>query len=170
MTPQQFVLAVQSALTPLVDEARAEAMKAYLLNQFEFLGLPAPVRRAAVKGIGKVQWQHADDLLTAAELLWQKPEREYRYTAVDLLRAAYFQVFGKNCQLRFVARQQGVDALAQREPVLIGHVLAGDLEHLLAASGLGVRRAVLSTAAASVFLVFLDVVGGLPFLMAVKPS
>jgi MFS family permease len=29
---------------------------------------------------------------------------------------------------------------------------------------------VLSTAAASVFLVFLDVVGGLPFLMAVKPS
>ncbi|WP_310611063.1 DNA alkylation repair protein [Limnohabitans sp.] len=86
MTPQQFVLAVQSALTPLVDEARAETMKAYLLNQFEFLGLPAPVRRAAVKGIGKVQWQYADDLLTAAELLWQKPEREYRYTAVDLLR------------------------------------------------------------------------------------
>jgi 3-methyladenine DNA glycosylase AlkD len=61
-------------------------MKAYLLNQFEFLGLPAPVRRAAVKSIGKVQWQSSADVLAAAELLWQKPEREYRYTAVDLLR------------------------------------------------------------------------------------
>jgi 3-methyladenine DNA glycosylase AlkD len=86
MAPQQFLLAVQRALAPLADETRAEAMKAYLLNQFEFLGLPAPVRRAAVKGIGNVRWQSADDLLTTAELLWQKPQREYRYTAVDLLR------------------------------------------------------------------------------------
>ena len=86
LTPQQFVLAVQRALKPLADQAKAEAMKAYLLNQFEFLGLPAPVRRTAVKDIAKVQWQSADDVLTAAELLWQKPQREYRYTAVDLLR------------------------------------------------------------------------------------
>jgi 3-methyladenine DNA glycosylase AlkD len=86
MTPKQFVLAVQHALTPLADASRAEQMKAYLLDQFEFLGLQAPVRRQAVRSIGKVQWQSANDLLTAAELLWQKPEREYRYTAVDLLR------------------------------------------------------------------------------------
>ena len=86
MTPEQFVLAVQHAFTPLADASRAVQMKAYLLNQFEFLGLPAPVRRAAVKSVGKVQWQSSADLLAAAELLWQKPEREYRYTAVDLLR------------------------------------------------------------------------------------
>jgi 3-methyladenine DNA glycosylase AlkD len=61
-------------------------MIAYLLNQFEFLGLAAPVRRAAVKEIGKVKWQSSVDLLAVAELLWQKPQREYRYTAVDLLR------------------------------------------------------------------------------------
>jgi len=86
MTPKQFVLAVQGAFTPWADAARAEQMKAYLLDQFEFLGLSAPARREAVKGIGKVQWQSAHDLLAAAELLWQKPQREYRYTAVDLLR------------------------------------------------------------------------------------
>lgn len=86
MTPSQFVCAVEQALTPLADASRAVQMKAYLLDQFEFLGLPAPVRRQAVKGIGKVKWQTADDLLAAAELLWQKPQREYRYTAVDLLR------------------------------------------------------------------------------------
>ena len=92
MTPKQFVRAVQQALTPLADAARAEQMKAYLLNQFEFLGLPAPIRRAAVKGIGKVQWHGSADVLTAAELLWQKPEREYRYTAVDLLRQQSHQL------------------------------------------------------------------------------
>jgi len=86
MTPKQFANAVEHALIPLADEAKAEGMKAYLLNQFEFLGLAAPVRRAAVKAIGKVKWHSTDDLLAAAELLWQKPEREYRYTAVDLLR------------------------------------------------------------------------------------
>jgi 3-methyladenine DNA glycosylase AlkD len=86
MTPKQFVLAVQRALTPLADASRAAQMKAYLLNQFDFLGLPAPVRRQAVRDIGKVQWASADDLLTAAELLWQTPQREYRYSAVDLLR------------------------------------------------------------------------------------
>jgi len=86
MTPKQFVHAVDFALVPLADEAKAQGMKAYLLNQFEFLGLAAPARRAAVKEIGKVKWQSSADLLAAAELLWQKSEREYRYTAVDLLR------------------------------------------------------------------------------------
>jgi 3-methyladenine DNA glycosylase AlkD len=86
MTPQQFVHAVELALMPLADETKAQGMKAYLLNQFEFLGLAAPVRRAAVKEIGKVTWQSAEDVLAAADLLWQKPQREYRYTAVDLLR------------------------------------------------------------------------------------
>ena len=86
MTPKQFVNAVEHALMPLADEAKAQGMKAYLLDQFGFLGLPAPVRRQAVKDIGKVQWQNASALLAAAELLWQKPQREYRYTAVDLLR------------------------------------------------------------------------------------
>ena len=94
MTPKQFAIAVEHALMPLADKTKAQGMKAYLINQFEFLGLAAPVRRAAVKAIGKVKWQSSADLLAAAELLWQKPEREYRYTAVDLLRqhSAQFNV------------------------------------------------------------------------------
>ena len=86
MTPQQFVRAVEHALMPLADASRAQAMKAYLLEQFEFLGLPAPIRRQAVQSLGKVQWQTSDHVLAISELLWQKPQREYRYTAVDLLR------------------------------------------------------------------------------------
>ena len=108
MTPKQFVLAVQRAFTPLADASKAEPMKAYLLDQFEFLGLPAPVRRKAVKDIGKVQSQNADDLLAAAELLWQKPQREYRYTAVDLLR--------KHSALLNVNDLPALQALLLRDP------------------------------------------------------
>ena len=108
MTPKQFVLAVQRAFTPLADASQAEPMKAYLLDQFEFLALPAPVRRKAVKDIGKVQWQSADDLLAAAELLWQKPQREYRYTAVDLLR--------KHSALLNVNDLPALQALLLRDP------------------------------------------------------
>ena len=86
MTPPQYVRAVQRALTPLRNASKATPMKAYLLDQFEFLGLPAPVRRQAIQDIGKVGWSSSDDLLQAADLLWQQPEREYRYTAVDVLR------------------------------------------------------------------------------------
>ena len=108
MTPQQFVLAVQHALTPLVDASRAAQMKAYLLDQFEFLGLQAPVRRAAVKDLGNVTWQSVDDLLVAVELLWQKPQREYRYTAVDLLR--------KHSAMLCVSDLPALQALLLRDP------------------------------------------------------
>ncbi len=108
MTPKQFVHAVEHALMPLADEAKAEGMKAYLLNQFEFLGLPAPVRRQAVKDMGKVKWQNSVDLLAVAELLWQKHQREYRYTAVDLLR--------KHSALLSVNELPALQALLLRDP------------------------------------------------------
>ena len=108
MTPKQFVQAAQRALTPLTNASKAVPMKAYLLDQFEFLGLPAPVRRQAIKDIGKVVWSSSDDVLLAAELLWQKPQREYRYTAVDLLR--------KHSALLTVKDLSALQTLLLREP------------------------------------------------------
>jgi 3-methyladenine DNA glycosylase AlkD len=61
-------------------------MAAYLLNQFEFLGLPAPIRRAAVKDMIRLRRESADELIVIAQQLWALPEREFRYTAIDLLR------------------------------------------------------------------------------------
>lgn len=80
-----FVAQVEAALAPLADPARAASMRAYMGDRFPFLGLPAPVRRAAVQALGARPWASADALLDAAGALWQRPEREYRYTAVDLL-------------------------------------------------------------------------------------
>jgi 3-methyladenine DNA glycosylase AlkD len=59
-------------------------MRAYLRDQFPFLGLPAPRRRQAVAALGRPMLAQAE-LLRTAEALWSLPQREYRYTAVDLL-------------------------------------------------------------------------------------
>lgn len=80
-----FADEVADVLAPLADPARAVGMRAYMLDQFAFLGLPAPVRRAAVKPLVARPWASPQALLDAAGRLWQRPEREYRYTAIDLL-------------------------------------------------------------------------------------
>lgn len=84
-----YIDAIELVLRPLGNADKARNMKAYLLNQFDFIGISAPARRAAVKGRGmhSQKWQSAAELLAVANTLWQKPEREFRYTAVDLLKA-----------------------------------------------------------------------------------
>lgn len=66
---------------------QAVGMAAYMKNQFSFLGIPKPrrvqlqkeyIKQAQKKG--EVDWE---DLFS----LWERPEREYQYTAVDYLRS-----------------------------------------------------------------------------------
>jgi 3-methyladenine DNA glycosylase AlkD len=78
--------AFEERLRPLADPARAAPMRAYMKDQFAFLGLPSPVRRAAVKDLIVRHSREPEALLATAEELWQLPEREMRYTAIDLLR------------------------------------------------------------------------------------
>jgi 3-methyladenine DNA glycosylase AlkD len=78
-----FVADIQAALIPLTDAERAVGMKRYMKDQFTYLGIPSPIRRAAVNPLLKNQ---AENAVPLAEALWQLPEREYHYTACDLLR------------------------------------------------------------------------------------
>lgn len=76
--------AIEAALRALADAQQAVPMNAYMLDQFEFLGIRAGPRRAALKGLPKFAGD-ADALLALAGALWRLPEREFRYTAIDLL-------------------------------------------------------------------------------------
>ncbi len=84
--PIDWAGAIEARLRALADAARATSMRAYLLDQFPFLGLPAPVRRAAVRDLLIQPVAGPEALLAMAEQLWRLPEREFRYTAIDLLR------------------------------------------------------------------------------------
>lgn len=75
---------IEAALRAQADTQQAVPMQAYMLGQFEFLGIRAGPRRDALKGLMAFPGT-ADALLALAEALWCLPEREFRYAAVDLL-------------------------------------------------------------------------------------
>jgi 3-methyladenine DNA glycosylase AlkD len=144
-----FADEVVHLLAPLADPARAVGMRAYMLDQFAFLGLPAPVRRAAVKSLIARPWDAPQALLAAAHALWQRPEREYRYTAIDLL--------ARHHRLLVVGHVPDLRALLETDPwwdtvdgltAVLGDIVRADraagqaiMDDWIADGGFWVRRA-----------------------------
>lgn len=86
LSAEQFSRKVVAALAPVVDPALRSDMRSYMKNQFEFLGVKTPERRAAVANLIREQKNAAAaDLLRCARKLWAMREREYQYVAIDLL-------------------------------------------------------------------------------------
>jgi 3-methyladenine DNA glycosylase AlkD len=84
MDENEFIDSLSFAFSLHADRQRAVEMKAYLRNQFEFLGIQTPTRRSIYKDLPKLP-KDPQYILKIANELWEKPEREYRYVACDLL-------------------------------------------------------------------------------------
>lgn len=68
------------------DPVRAVAMRAYMRDQFPFLGIPTPVRRALSREVlAGAPAPGEDELREVALACWGLPEREYQYFACDYL-------------------------------------------------------------------------------------
>ncbi|RDK02069.1 DNA alkylation repair protein [Paraburkholderia lacunae] len=94
MTPNAFRDEIEAALAQHADAQRALAMRAYMRNQFEFIGVPTPLRRQATLPVFKrLPVENAELLLAYARVLWSMPQREYQYAATDLL-ARKWKVLG----------------------------------------------------------------------------
>ncbi len=64
----------------------AAGAKAYLRNQFEFVGLKTPLRRELKTAIFKLHaFNTENELIACAKELWELPEREYQYVALELV-------------------------------------------------------------------------------------
>ncbi len=87
-----LLLQIDAALRPLADPGQAAPMRAYMLDQFAFLGIRATPRRQALRGLPRLNTWTAADLLSVAEALWEMPEREFQYVAVDLLAKHHRQL------------------------------------------------------------------------------
>ncbi|MDX2283502.1 MAG: DNA alkylation repair protein [Bacteroidia bacterium] len=89
MPPADLLRGLTAALESAGDADQAAAMSAYMRDQFPFYGIPAPVRKALLK-----PWAAEARKLSPPELrglaldLWEIPQRESRYCAVELLIAA----------------------------------------------------------------------------------
>lgn len=87
-----LVRQIEGELRPLADSAQAAPMRAYMLDQFAFLGIRATPRRQALRGLPRLKDWTAAELLALADQLWDLPEREFQYVAVDLLSKHHKQL------------------------------------------------------------------------------
>ena len=104
---------IEAVLRPLADGVQAVPMRAYMLHQFAFLGIRATPRRQALHGLPKLSAWTAPDLVTLADKLWDLPEREFQYVAVDLLAKHHRQLGPDNVShlLQLVQRKSWWDTV-----------------------------------------------------------
>ncbi len=73
-------------LETVAQPGKAPQMKAYMKDNFEYLGVTAPERQWAAKPfVAGGRDATSAQLLVAAEACWAQPEREFQYVAADLL-------------------------------------------------------------------------------------
>lgn len=98
MTPQAWCEQVQNLLTTHANPSKALPMSRYMKNHFPFLGIPTSVRSGLVKPwlIAAKPQAAPDWLLATAAELWDLPQREFQYTAIDLLGRYVGQLQPKN--------------------------------------------------------------------------
>lgn len=78
--------ALAARFAAAADPERAVGMAAYLRDQFPFLGIPSPARRALQReAFGRAR-PAPEVALGVARWCWARPEREYQYAGADLLR------------------------------------------------------------------------------------
>ena len=87
-----LILQIEAALRPLADALQAVPVRVYMLDQFAFLGIRATPRRQALRGLPRLKTWTGPELLVLAEALWDLPEREFHYVAVDLLAKHHRQL------------------------------------------------------------------------------
>ena len=99
-------------------------MRAYMKDQFDYLGLPSPLRRELSKRFYSDQ-DYPDPSLVCAivEKCWQFPQREYKYFAMDLMVRMKKKTGHDIIHLyeRLITDQSWWDTIDLIAPSLVGH-------------------------------------------------
>lgn len=75
---------VRQSFEAHADSERAKGMKAYMRNQFEYLGISAPMRKELLKPfIRNYSWKGEEPFIELLNLFWAMPQREFKYIALD---------------------------------------------------------------------------------------
>ena len=83
----EWLEGIAADFTAQSNPAQAPAMAAYMKHHFPFLGIKKPERAALAKPwLAKGNRPERSDLPELCAVLWQKPEREWAYLALELTR------------------------------------------------------------------------------------
>lgn len=81
-----YLLPLQEQFLAHADSANALAMSKYMKNKFIFFGIKSPLRKDLLKEFLKIYGlPPVADMPEIVRFLWQQPQREYQYLAIDLL-------------------------------------------------------------------------------------
>ena len=103
---------------------RARQMRAYMKEQFEYLGLPTPTRKALTKDFyAEAGYPDPDIVEDIVEECWQLPYREYKYFAMELMvrmkkKSDHDAIF---LYERLITDQSWWDTVDLIAPSLLGH-------------------------------------------------
>lgn len=82
-----YIAPVAKLFKKAADAENALAAKAYMRNQFEYFGIKAATRQSISKDYIKKGLPAYVEIEVIVKELWQLPEREYQYFAIDLMAA-----------------------------------------------------------------------------------
>ncbi len=68
------------------DLSKSSKMSNYMQNKFTFLGIQTPQRRELIKPfLDNLKDKSSKEIFVIVDFLWQLPEREFQYIAIDIL-------------------------------------------------------------------------------------
>lgn len=83
---KSFIEVLDREMRAAADADKVSQMRAYMKDQFPFMGVMATPRkqamRKAIKEAGGLEIEGVPGLV---QTLWERPEREYQYVAIDIL-------------------------------------------------------------------------------------
>ena len=108
------------------DETLAIPMAAYMRNQFTFLGIKTPLRKALLKEqFTECRLPEPNRLVEAVWTLYKLPEREYQYAAIALLDKMKNQLSIHDLPFlrELVESKSWWDSVDSITPRIVGHVI-----------------------------------------------
>ncbi|MFA6915990.1 MAG: DNA alkylation repair protein [Parachlamydiales bacterium] len=82
----KIVLKIQDSFKKAADAQVAQGQRAYMKDQFPYLGIKTTLRRELQKEAFALQsFESEEELLDNVSALWELEEREYQYAAIELL-------------------------------------------------------------------------------------
>lgn len=107
----------------------APQMAAYMKHNFPFLGIQKPLRTALVKEqLSNYSLPDKEQLKPIVQALYEMPEREYHYAAIELLEQAKEQLSPEDLPFlrQLIEVNSWWDSVDILAPKIVGHIVLGD--------------------------------------------
>jgi 3-methyladenine DNA glycosylase AlkD len=120
---QAYIKPLFDSFKKNLDPANAAGMRAYMRDQFDYCGIKTPLRKALFKEFIKENGlPDLKDLPQIIDELWELPEREFQYCAIELLLSFKKQFTPEHLPLmeRMITRKSWWDTVDGVAPNGIG--------------------------------------------------